>query len=329
MDRLTGMATFVTVVEAGGFAAASRKLNVSASTVTMQIQALEERLGVRLLNRSTRKISLTEIGKAYYQRCLQIIADTDDADNIAQAYATPRGTFRLNVSLSVPVFLAPAIAEFTSLYPDVKLDITMTDRMAELVKDRIDLAITTLPIPDSNLVMRRVGSFRLMVCGAPGYFASHGIPRHPSELMNYNCLKYPFSTWGSDWLFETTEGKQAIPVSGNMAVNSANALKLGAMLGQGLCLLPDFLVAHEIKSGQLVAVLTEFSCPERPISAVYPDRHHLSANVRSFLDLLMKRLHGSSIVPSMGPSMARSIPRTNHPEFFSLSAPHRLPRTLS
>src|ERR1700739_4139824 len=143
MDRLTSMTTFVKVVENGGFAAAGRKLGLSASTVTTQIQALEERLGARLLNRSTRKISLTEIGNAYYERCLRIIAETDDADNIAQAYSTPRGTLRLNVSLSMPTLLAPIIAEFTSLHPGVKLNIAMTDRLADLVKDGIDLAITT------------------------------------------------------------------------------------------------------------------------------------------------------------------------------------------
>jgi DNA-binding transcriptional LysR family regulator len=293
VDRLTSMITFVKVVEAGGFAAAGRKLDVSASTVTTQIQMLEKRLGARLLNRSTRKISLTEIGKAYYERCLQIVADTDDADNIAQAYSTPHGTLRLNVSLSIPIILAPVIAEFTSLYPDVKLGITMTDRMVDLVKEGIDLAIITLPIPESNLVMRRVGSFRLLVCGSPSYFTKHGTPKEPDELLNHNCLKYPFSPWGHDWRFYSPERQWSVRITGNMEVNSTNALKLAGALGQGLILMPDFLVREEFKSGKLVPVLTEFSCPERPINAVYPDRHHLSATVRTFLDLVTKRFHGA------------------------------------
>jgi DNA-binding transcriptional LysR family regulator len=145
MDRLTHMTTFVKGVQAGGFAAAGCRLGISASATTMHIQALEERLGVRLLNRSTRKVSLTEIGKSYYERCLHIIADSDDADNIVQTlHATPRGTLRLNVSVPIPVLLAPVIAEFTSLFPEVKLTVTMTDRIVDLVGDGVDLAISTL-----------------------------------------------------------------------------------------------------------------------------------------------------------------------------------------
>jgi DNA-binding transcriptional LysR family regulator len=293
MDRLTTMMTFVKVVETGGFAAASRKLQVSPATVTIQIQALEVRLGARLLNRSTRKLSLTDIGKAYYERCLHILAETDDADSIVQTLnSAPHGTLRLNVSVSIPVLLAPVIAEFTSFYCNVKVHVTMTDRIISLVEEGIDLAISTLPIPDSSLVMRRVGSFRLLACGAPSYFASRGIPLEPHDLMNHNCLKYSFAPWGSDWGFDSPEGERAVHVTGNMEANSANALKCAAVLGQGLILLPDFVVSDEVKSGRLVPVLTEF-CSERPINAIYPNRHHLSANVRGFLDLVAKRLRGA------------------------------------
>jgi DNA-binding transcriptional LysR family regulator len=298
MDRLTTMMTFVKVVDSGGFAAAGRKLGVAPATVTSQIQALEDRLGARLLNRSTRKVSLTEIGKAYYERCLHIVAETDDADNVVHAlHSTPHGTLRLNVSLSVPVWLAPVIAEYTSLYPDVKVNMTMTDRIIDLVQEGIDLAISTLPIPNSSLVMRRVGSFRLLVYGAPGYFSSRSMPRTPHELMNHNCLKYSFAPWGSDWGFNSPEAQLTVHVTGNLEANSTNALKRAAVLGQGLVLLPDFLVADELKSGKLVAVLTEF-CSERPINAVYPDRHYLSANVRCFLDLMTKRSRGVDEKPA-------------------------------
>jgi DNA-binding transcriptional LysR family regulator len=291
MDRLNNMATFVKVVQAGGFAAAGRRLGIAPSTATVQIQALEERLGVRLLNRSTRRISLTEIGKSYYERCLRIIADSDDADNIVQTlHATPRGTLRLNASVTIPALLAPVIAEFTSLYPEVKLIVTMTDRMVDLVGEGIDLAISTLPIPDSNLIMKRVGSFRLLVCGAPSYLAGRGVPDEPRDLMSHNCLRYSFCPWGSDWPFDGLEGQQTVHISGNMESNSTNALVLAAVRGQGLILMPDFLVLDEITSGELVPVLTEFCCPERPINAVFPDRHYRSANVRSFLELVTKRV---------------------------------------
>jgi len=299
MDRMTSIATFAKIAETGGFAAAARKLGVSPSTVTTQIHDLEDRLGVRLLNRSTRKVSLTDIGRAYYERCMHILADMDEADSAIHAmHAKPSGTLHLNVSISIPFFVAPVIAEFTSLYPDVKVSMTMSDRMVDLVEEGIDLAITTMPVPNSNLVMRRVGSFRLLVCGSPDYFAHHGVPREPDDLVNHNCMKYTFSSWGSEWRFKSPEGQRAVHVAGNMEANSVNALRLAAALGQGLILVPDFLARNDIKSGKLVSVLSEFCCPEMPINAVYPHRHHLSTNVRSFLDLATKHFHDANQEPS-------------------------------
>lgn len=298
MDRMTSIGTFVKIAETGGFAAAARKLGVSPSTVTTQIQDLEDRLGVRLLNRSTRKVSLTDIGKAYYERCMHILADMDEADSAIHAmHANPNGVLRLNVSLSIPFFVAPVIAEFTSLYPDVRVNMTMSDHMVDLVEDAIDLAIVTMPVPNSNLVMRRVGAFRLLVCGSPDYFARHGVPREPNDLVNHNCMKYTYSSWGSEWRFKSPEGERAIQVTGNMEANSVNALRLAAALGQGLILAPDFLVRGDIKSGKLIRVLTEFCTPELPINAVYPHRQHLATNVRSFLDLVTKHFHTADLDP--------------------------------
>jgi DNA-binding transcriptional LysR family regulator len=290
MDRMTSMTTFVKVVEAGGFAAAARKLEMSPSTVTGHIQALETRLGVRLLNRSTRKLSLTEVGRAYYERALHILADLDEVDGMAQALqTTPRGRLRLNASVSVPPLLAPVIAEFTALHPDVTLSMAMSDRMVDLVEQGFDLAIRLVPVPDSSLIVRRIGSYRLLVCGAPDYLASRGIPRTPQDLAGHNCLSFLQSPWSNEWRFTAPDGEVSIRVSGNLETNSANALRLAAVHGQGLAMMPSFLVVDEIKSGRLVPLLTEFSSADYPISAIYPHRHHLSAKVRSFLDLLTKR----------------------------------------
>jgi DNA-binding transcriptional LysR family regulator len=299
MDRMTSIATFVKIAETGGFAAAARKLGVSPSTVTTQIQDLEDRLGARLLNRSTRSVSLTELGRAYYERCMHILADMDEAESAVHAMqAKPSGVLHLNVSITIPFFIAPVIAEFTSLYPDAKVNMMMSDRLVDLVEERIDLAITTLPVPNSNLIMRRVGSVRLVVYGSPDYFARHGVPHNPNDLANHNCLKYAFSSWGSEWRFKSPQGPRAIHVGGNMETNSVNALKQAAVLGQGLILAPDYLVADEVRSGRLIAVLTEFCIPELPINAVYPHRQHLPINVRSFLDLVSK--HGADQVSMPG-----------------------------
>jgi DNA-binding transcriptional LysR family regulator len=289
MDRMTSMATFVKVVESGGFSAAARALSISPSMATTHVQALEERLGVRLLNRSTRKVSLTEVGHAYYERCVQILAEADDADQIAQALqSTPRGTLRLNTSVAIPPFLAPVIAEFTAFYPDVTIAMTMTDRMIDLVDDGFDLAVRNMSIPDSSLVTRRVATYRFVVCGSPGYFARRGTPQRPADLTQHNCLIYSRSQWGNDWRFAGPDGEQSIAVKGNLHANSDNALRLAAVHGQGLAMAPSFLVKDEVKSGRLVPVLTEFLQAEYSINAIYPHRHQLSAKVRSFIDLLAK-----------------------------------------
>ncbi len=289
MDRMTSMSTFVKVVESGGFSAAARALDMSPSMVTTHVQALEERLDVRLLNRSTRKVSLTEVGQAYYERCLQILAEVDDADQVAQALqSNPRGTLRLNTSVAIPPFLAPVIAEFVALYPDVTISMTMTDRMIDLVEEGFDLAVRNMTVPDSSLISRRVATYRFVVVGAPGYLAARGTPKRPADLAQHNCLIYSHSAWGNEWRFAGPDGEQSVPVSGNLLANSDNALRLAAVHGQGLALAPSYLVIDEIKSGRLVPVLTEFLQTEHAINAIYPHRRHLSAKVRSFIDLLAK-----------------------------------------
>jgi DNA-binding transcriptional LysR family regulator len=289
MDRMTSMATFVKVVESEGFSAAARALGISPSMATTHVRSLEERLGVRLLNRSTRRVSLTEAGQIYYERCLQILAEVEDADRVAQALqSTPRGTLRLNTSVAIPPFLAPVIAEFVTLYPEVSINLTMTDRMIDLVEEGFDLAVRNMLIPDSSLIVRRVASYRFVVCGAPSYFAARGVPKQPADLVQHNCLIYSHSVWGNEWRFAGPDGEQSVPVSGNLQANSDNALRLAAVHGQGLALAPTFLVADEIKSGRLVPVLSRFLQTEHAINAVYPHRHHLSAKVRSFIDLLAK-----------------------------------------
>jgi DNA-binding transcriptional LysR family regulator len=289
MDRMTSMATFVKVVESEGFSAAARALGISPSMATTHVRSLEERLGVRLLNRSTRRVSLTEAGQTYYERCLQILAEVEDADRVAQALqSTPRGTLRLNTSVAIPPFLAPVIAEFVTLYPDVSINLTMTDRMIDLVEEGFDLAVRNMLIPDSSLIVRRVASYRFVVCGAPSYFATRGVPKQPADLVQHNCLIYSHSAWGNEWRFAGPDGEQSVSVSGNLQANSDNALRLAAVHGQGLALAPTFLVADEIKSGRLVPVLGRFLQTEHAINAVYPHRHHLSAKVRSFIDLLAK-----------------------------------------
>jgi DNA-binding transcriptional LysR family regulator len=289
MDRMTSMATFVKVADAGGFSAAGRALNMSASMVTNHIQSLEERLGVRLLNRSTRKVGLTEVGQAYYERAQQILTDIEDADRSALALqANPRGKLRLNTSIAMPPFLAPVIAEFVALYPEISIAMSMSDREVDLVEDGFDLAIRNMPVADSSLITRRIATYHFMLVGATDYFAKHGIPEHPTDLVSHNCLTFLRAVWGNEWKFSGPDGELGVPVSGNMQSNSANALRLAAVHGQGLTVLPSFLVADDLRAARLIPVLKEFLNTEYPVSAIYPHRHQLSAKVRSFIDLLAK-----------------------------------------
>jgi DNA-binding transcriptional LysR family regulator len=198
---------------------------------------------------------------------------------------------RVNTSVAIPPFLAPVIAELVTLYPDISVSMTMTDRMVDLVEEGFDLAVRDMPIPDSSLIARRVANYRYVVCGAPSYLAQRGTPMRLSDLAQHNCLIFSRSGWGNEWRFAGAEGEQSVPVSGNLLANSANALRLAAVHGQGLAMAPGFLFADDMKSGRLIPVLTELSRTEHAINVIYPHRRHLSAKVRSFIDLMTRRFH--------------------------------------
>jgi DNA-binding transcriptional LysR family regulator len=295
MDRLAAMTSFVKVVENDGFSAAARRLDISTSVVTTHVQALEDLLGVRLLNRSTRKVSLTDVGQAYYERCVEILSDIEEANQIAEAaQIKPRGVLRLNVASAIPPVIAPSIAEFIALYPEASVRVTMTSRMPDLIEEGFDLSIRVAPASDSNLIVRHLGTYRWVVCGAPSYFANHGRPQHPAELAHHNCLIYYDSPWGRAWHFAGPEGKQVVPLSGNLEANDGESLRQAAILGQGLVCLPLFMVAAELKSGELFPVLSKFLPAESHIDAFYPHRRHLSAKVRRFIDLVAKNFRDAN-----------------------------------
>jgi DNA-binding transcriptional LysR family regulator len=296
MDRITSLATFVKVVDSGGFAAAARALDVSPSSVTVHVRTIEERLGVRLLNRSTRKISLTEVGQAYYQRCVQILADLDDADHVALAMQSkPRGSLRLNASIAIPSLIAPVIAEFVALYPEASIDMTMTDRMVDIVEEGFDLAIRNIPVADSSLIVRKVAPYRFVICAAPEYLARRGTPQGPEDLPKHNCLIYAQSPWRNEWPLSGPDGEARVAVSGNMRSNSAIALCSAALHGQGLLLTASFIVAEHIKAGRLVPVMCDHLRGEYSIDAIYPHRHHVSAKVRTFIDMLAKHFRNNPV----------------------------------
>jgi len=289
MDRLTSLTTFVRVVDSGGFSAAGRRLNMSTTMVSNHVHALEERLGARLLNRTTRKVSLTEVGKAYYDRCTQILADLEQADDIAGALqSTPRGTLRIYTATHMVPFVAPAVAEFLASYPDVKIDLTMGEREIDMVDEGFDLAIRLAPPPDSSLIVRRLATWRHVLCCSPAYLEKHGPLRQLSELTNHNCVRHVLYPFSDGWHFLNPEGAPvSVRISGNLVTNSGEALRLAALQGIGISLAAGFLVADDLQSGRLARLLPDYRPVEFTMNAVYPHRHHLSAKVRSFIDLLV------------------------------------------
>ncbi len=297
MDRLTSMGAFVKVVESGGFSAAGRRLNMSATMVSNHIRALEEHLGARLLNRTTRKVSLTDVGKAYYERCTQILAEMEDADRIAGALqSTPRGRLRLFVGTHIVRFIAPVLADYLALYPDVEVELIMGERMVDMVGEGLDLAILPLPPTDSSLIVRRLANWRPVLCCSPDYLARRAPPVRLADLADHDCLRYAYYPFGDEWHFTGPDGAPAaIRVAGRLLTNSAETLRAAALRGQGLFLGPIFIVGDDLKAGRLVPVLKDYRPVAFAFNAVYPHRHHLSAKVRSFIDLLAERLAGLSL----------------------------------
>jgi len=292
MDRMTSLTVFTRVVDAGGFSAAARKLDMSTTMVSNHVQALEDRLGVRLLNRTTRRVSVTEIGRTYYERCVQILAQIDEADRLAsEMQATPRGKLRLYTNASMVGFIGPVVGDFIAAHPLVSVELSVGERMVDLIDEGYDLAIRTTPPPDSSLIVRRLTPWRHVLCCAPSYLEQHGAPESAEDLAHRNCLRYAHYPFGDQWHFIGPAGESiAVPISGNFVTNNPEALKRLGLDGRGILLGPSFLIAEELRAGLLVRVLEDLTPIELAINALYPHRHHVATTVRSFIDLLAERL---------------------------------------
>ncbi len=291
MDRLTSLTVFGRVVECGGFSAAARRLNMSVTMVGNHVQSLEDRLGVRLLNRTTRKVSLTETGKYYYERSSQILSDLEEADRAAGALSTmPRGTLKIYTSSAIVRFLLPVIDEFMKQYPAISLDFDVGERSIDMIEEGYDLMIRTLPAPDSTLVARKLAPWRHMLVCSREYRDTHAMPKVPADLVEHNCLQYTYYPYGDEWRFENANGDPVgVKIAGNVVSNSAETLRFLLASGQGIFLAPSFIVFDEVAAGRLVRIMPDYRAVEFTISAIYPNRSHLPTKVRLFIDLLAER----------------------------------------
>jgi DNA-binding transcriptional LysR family regulator len=295
MDRLTALTAFVRVVELGSFARAAERLSMSTSAVSRQVSELEAHLDARLLNRTTRRISLTEAGQAFFERSVQLLADFEEAESAVRTSAVaPKGKLRVTCGISFGVrLIAPAIAEFGARHPQLSFDLDLSDRVVDLVEEGYDLAIRVGTGGPPGLVSRVLGYSRLVCCAAPAYLKAHGAPVHPRDLARYQCLEYSYVAPGALWTFEDSAAeKHTVRIGGRVRANNGRMLAELAALGMGVVLEPDFIVEPLIRAGRLMVLLPEFQPPRTPIAAVYPSRRHLSPKVRALVDFLAERFSG-------------------------------------
>jgi DNA-binding transcriptional LysR family regulator len=292
MDRFQAIRVFTQVVESGSFSGAAGKLGLSATATSRYVADLEGHLQTRLLNRTTRRISLTESGRAFHERCVQLLADLEEAEQeAAQAARVPRGTIRLTTAVNFGVrHVAPAVAEFLARHREVRFDVSVSDRVVDLVEEGFDLAIRIGAPGPGNVVARKLGETRLVPCASPAYLARHGAPAVPEDLSGHNCFTYEYITPRNLWRFRDLSGEErAVRVSGRLDSNNADVLTEVAARGDGIVFEPAFIVGGDVRAGRLVPLLQDFSPPPLPIYAVYPSRKHLSAKVRLFVDFLVER----------------------------------------
>ena len=292
MDRLHAMLAFRAVADTGSFSAAGRALGRSKTVISKLVADLEGHLGARLLNRTTRSVSLTEVGRQYHARCVQLLADLDEMEGIArEAQASPRGHLRLAGPQTYgELYLVPALGAFADLHPGISVELTLTDRFVDLVEERFDLGIRIADLPDSTLVARRLADMRLVVCAAPSYLAAHGHPVEPQDLARHECIIDTNFRQPWLWPFGTDGTRSTVRVAGRFSVNSARAACDLAVAGAGIVMTPNFVADPHLSAGRLLPLLTAHASPPRGIYAVYPHPRHVARRLRALIDFLVARL---------------------------------------
>jgi DNA-binding transcriptional LysR family regulator len=289
MDRFDQITTFVRVVELGGFAAAARDLGAAPSAVTTHIQALEQRLGARLLNRNTRHVKPTEVGEAYHKYCVDIINRLEQAESFVESMQEkPRGVLRLNTSMAIAYLVPPVIADYTSQFPEVTVRLIATGRHVDFVEEQFDVSIRNTMPDNSSLIVRKIAEFGFAVCVSPNYLAKRSRPQTPADLAGHNCILYTDSGLGNRWPF--FDSPEEVAVKGNLQTNSPLVLLGAAQAGEGIVVLPRFLAADALADGRLIELLAEHTILRMPILAIYPHRGLVPTKTTIFVDMVAAHL---------------------------------------
>ncbi|MFD1216072.1 LysR family transcriptional regulator [Microbulbifer celer] len=289
MDSLTDVAVFAQVVDSGSFTAAAERLSLSKSVVSKYVTRLEKRLGARLLNRTTRRLSLTEAGRVFYERSLHGLREIEEAEaEVTRLQGEPRGVLRINTPMSFGVLhIAPIIPEFTRRYPELSVDMNLDDRKVDVIQEGFDVSVRISELPDSSLVARRLGPCRHAIVASPEYLARRGTPKTPQQLQDHNIITYRYQESGQEWHFRAAGDKPvSVPVSGSIQMNNSLALREALLNGAGIMRAPTFVVGQDIKAGRLRPLLTNFETLEVSIYLVFAQRQYLSPKVRAFVDFM-------------------------------------------
>jgi DNA-binding transcriptional LysR family regulator len=292
MDRIEAMSTLLAVVEAGSLSAASRKLRVPLTSVSRRISELEAHLKTQLLNRTSRRITLTDAAQSYIQSCRRILDDLDEAERVVSGeYRAPQGELTVTASMAFGrVHVVPVAAAFLKAYPDILLRLRLSDRVISLQEEHIDLGIRIGPLPDSGIVARRIGSVRRVVCASPDYLSSRGRPETPQDIAAHDCVTFTGFTHAESWEFHVGNSPVSVPIRPRLQVDAAEAVVEAALAGTGIIRLFSYHVASAVKDGRLSLLLEEFEPPPLPVNLVYLGGGLLPLKVRAFLDFAAPRL---------------------------------------
>lgn len=294
------MNVFVRVAKAGSFAGGARELDISRAMATKHIMQLENSLGTRLFNRTTRSLSLTDVGASYLERCQQVLQDVEEMEAaVTHLQTEPRGVLKISAPPVIgATHITRAIAEFLKIYPELTVDLILQSTPGDMIDEGIDIAIYLGNLDDTSMVARKLASSSMVVCGSPDYLASFGVPEKPEDLNSHSCLVNWASAPRNKWHFKSPSGNSTIVVTGRMQANVADALRVAAIEGMGLVMLASYVVSRDIEKGKLKPVLESYTLPPLDIHAVYPHRKYLSAKVRRFLEFLQEWLGPKVSMPS-------------------------------
>ena len=292
MDKLDAMSAFARVVSAGSYAEAARRMGLTRSAVSKAVTELEQLLGVRLLDRTTRRVTATEVGKAYYERVVGILSDVETTESaVSRLHDEPKGLLKINAPMSFgTLYLGPAIAEFMVAYDELRIELVLNDRFIDPIEEGVDITVRIGALPDSSLIARKLAPARRVLVASPAYLKSHGTPRTPDDLVHHHALSFGHSQ--ASHRFELTHQTKilSVPVTPRMCSNNGDVLRAAALHGNGIALLPTFLIGSDIATKKLAIVLPEYGPTGLDVYALYAPNRYLAAKTRVFIDFLAKRL---------------------------------------